>query len=165
MLTHLLPLLFGSGCCLHGLWHRCRCWHCKAQVGWPTILRGYGWALTASAALMDRGLVAWLVPWNVAFFPTAPSLGACGAATPSPAALDRPFLLGPVTAFTVLADSEGAPTMCQVPQRQRESCQDPSMHSQWRKGSQRECPYPVPTPVALCRPCPRPGASLHCILS
>lgn len=55
--------------------------------------------------------------------------------------------------------------MCQVPQRQRGSCQDPSMHSQWRKGSQRECPYPVPTPAALPRPCPRPGACLRCILS
>lgn len=32
-------------------------------------------------------------------FPTAPSLGACGAATPSPAAPDRPLLLGPVTTF------------------------------------------------------------------
>lgn len=59
-------------------------------------------ALTASAALTGQ---AWWSGWSLGMwllsspFPTAPSLGACGAATPAPAAPDRPLLLGPVTTF------------------------------------------------------------------
>lgn len=108
MLIHLLPLLFGSGCCLHWLWHRCRCWHCR--------LRWAGWLSSEGAAgpcqplphSLDPGLVVWLVPCNVALVKTFPhsSLARClWSCHPSPAALDRPFLLGPVTTFTVPTDS------------------------------------------------------------
>lgn len=53
MLIHLLPLLFGSGCCLHWLWHRSRCWHCRLRwAGWLSS-EGVAGALPASAALTE----------------------------------------------------------------------------------------------------------------